>query len=207
MIGVFGGTFDPVHNGHLLTVEAVAKAMSLERVLFVPNRQPPHRARPWLDTPVRVQLLQLALQPFPLFELECCELDRSGPSYMVDTLAELQTRYAGQTLCLILGMDALLGFNRWHCWPQILQRCHLLVTQRPGFVLQAAQLDEQLRKHLCQEKSELAMQPGGKILLQSVPQLAISSTQIRQRLQTGQDASEWLPENVYKHLLRLLEDE
>ncbi len=200
MIGVFGGTFDPVHLGHLLPVKSVADSLSLSQVRFVPNRHPPHRDTPWLSVAQRLSLLETALRDYARFELDTCELERDGPSYMIDTLLSVRQRFPGETLLLILGMDALLGFERWHRWRDILESCHLLVTRRPGFADSMHGVGTGLASRITDDRRQLMLQDSGRILLESAPRLAISSSEIRQRLQHGGDVSEFLPAAVNEQL-------
>jgi len=202
MIGVFGGTFDPVHYGHLKPAQAVMQSLALSQIRFIPNRLPPHRDVPWLNAEKRLALLEIALRPYPGFVLDKRELQREEPSYMVDTLQSLKREFPQKTFCLILGVDAFSGFERWHQWQTILTLCHLVVTRRPGFELVESAMCDFLRLRIIDDKTQLSAQQAGKILLQSVPQLAISSTEIRQRLQHGQTVDHWLPAGVYKQLMR-----
>jgi len=210
MIGLFGGTFDPVHNGHLKPALAVQQALNLSQLRFIPNRQPPHRAAPWLSTEQRVQLLELALQPYPQCTLDRRELERDGPSYMVDTVKSVKQETPNETLCLILGQDALSGFEQWFQWQEILQYCHLVITPRPGFSVSDMSANSVLTVKITHEINDLALQDSGKILLQSAPQLDISSTQIRHCFQQKQweqrqTAAQWMPGTVFEQLKRFFE--
>jgi len=206
MIGIFGGTFDPVHYGHIKPALSIKQALHLTQLRFVPNRIPPHRELPWLDVQQRLLLLKSAVQDYPGVVVDERELKRSGPSYMIDTLASLHSDFPDESLCLIVGMDAFMGLPGWHRWRQILDLCHLVVTQRPGFsqtdmANHMKQADYQfLAEKITQDVSELASKDTGVILLQSVPQLDISSTQIREKLLKGDDVSQWLPEGIYQKL-------
>ena len=114
MIGIFGGTFDPVHYGHIKPALSVKDALHLEHLRFIPNREPPHRETPWLDVDKRLALLQSALAEYEGVVVDERELSRDGPSYMVDTLLSLKRDFPEQDFCLIIGMDAFMGINRWH---------------------------------------------------------------------------------------------
>ena len=206
MIGIFGGTFDPVHYGHIKPALSIKQTLHLTQLRFVPNRVPPHRELPWLDVEQRLLLLKSAVQDYPGVVVDERELKRSGPSYMVDTLASLHSDFPDESLCLIVGMDAFMGLPGWHKWRDIFDLCHLVVTQRPGFsqtdiANQMKHADYQfLAGKITQDVSELASKDTGVILLQSVPQLDISSTQIREKLLKGDDVSQWLPEGIYQKL-------
>lgn len=210
MIGIFGGTFDPVHYGHIKPALSVKQNLGLSPLLFIPNRIPPHREQPWLSAEQRLALLRLALAELPDVLIDERELHREGPSYMVDTLKSLQQDYPGQTLCLIIGMDAFTGISRWHHWREIFKLCHLVVTTRPGFSLSAlkencsaadfAFLSAKIHHENDGSLPDVLADKGGKILLKSVPQLDISSTMIREKVARGEDVSAYLPDAAARQL-------
>lgn len=196
LIGIYGGTFDPVHLGHLRPALDVMQALELQQLRFVPNRQPPHRPQPWLDEVLRLRLLQLAIDEVPGFTLDTRELERDGPSYMVDTLTSLKQEFPDKTLCLIMGMDAFAGFSGWHDWQGILALSHLVVTTRPGAVLPPRGLmPPELLRCICTEGDRFHG-AGGQILIQSVTQLDISATHIRRCLEQGKSIRFLVPETV-----------
>ena len=203
LLGILGGTFDPVHFGHLRPALDVKQALDLEQVRFLPNSIPPHREQPWLDSATRRSLLELALQEMPCFELDCRELEREGKSYMVDTLASLRADFPDHHLCLILGMDAFAGLYQWHQWQRILEQCHLVVTGRPGFDWPSAPELQILEACRTSDVNELKQAEAGLILLQSVTQLDISASEIRKQLQAGLDIRYLLPEAVRLKLLEI----
>lgn len=212
MIGLFGGTFDPVHYGHLKPALAVAQALGLSQLRFIPNRHPPHRPEPWLSTEQRLQLLELALLPYSECVLDKRELEREGPSYMVDTVKSLKQEYPNDTLCLILGQDALTGFEQWFQWQEILQYCHLVITPRPGFSVSEMDASSTLMAKITHEINDLQVQDSGKILLQSALQLDISSTHIRRcfqqdKLAQRQTVAQWMPGAVFEQLKRFFEND
>ena len=208
MIGIFGGTFDPVHYGHIKTALFVKQALNLSRLRFIPNRVPPHRETPWLPAEERLHLLQCALNDYDDIVIDERELNRHGPSYMVDTLKELKADLPGETLCLIIGMDAFLGINRWHEWRTIFDYCHVVVMTRPGFDLSGISKGMNTQDYryiidrITDDVSALSARECGKILLQSVPELDISSTMIRETLKNKKDISAWVPPAVCQQLMR-----
>jgi nicotinate-nucleotide adenylyltransferase len=206
MIGIFGGTFDPVHYGHLKPAMEVKLALGLEQVRFLPNRIPPHRDPPWLSAEQRKRLLQIALDPLPGFELDTRELDRSGKSFMVDTLISLREDFPHHSLCLILGMDAFAELHQWHQWQKVLTLCHLVITQRPGFSWPAIPELQALEASLVADPTALKKADSGGILLQSVSQLDISSSGIRQQLQAGGNLRGLMPEEVEHELLEMMQE-
>jgi nicotinate-nucleotide adenylyltransferase len=129
--GVFGGTFDPVHYGHLILAEQCREQAQLDVVLFVPAAQPPHKPRPHAPFPQRVEMLQLAISGNPAFQVDELEAERSGPSYTADTLEELQRRRPGDTLFLIVGADSLRDLPAWYQPERIVRSATLLAVARP----------------------------------------------------------------------------
>ena len=206
MIGVFGGTFDPVHYGHIKPALSIKQALSLTQLLFVPNNIPPHRGAPWLSVEQRLSLLKNVVDDYADVSVDEREINREGLSYMVDTLRSLKEEYPAETFCLILGMDAFIGLSSWHQWRDILDLSHIVVMQRPGFT--PADIEKQMRPEdylfladkMTQDVKALGARETGLILLQSVPQLDISSTQIRKQLLNGDDVSQWLPDKIIQQL-------
>ncbi|MBT8119923.1 MAG: nicotinate-nucleotide adenylyltransferase [Gammaproteobacteria bacterium] len=213
MIGIFGGTFDPVHYGHIKTAFSVKQALNLSQLRFIPNRMPPHRAKPWLSVEQRLQLLHTALLDYPDVIIDERELDRDGPSYMVDTLASLKQEFPQEALCLVIGMDAFFGITTWFRWRSLFDLCHLVVIDRPGF--DSASIKQQfdaadytfLHQRMSSDVDTLTTQENGRILLQSVPQLDISSTMIRDNLSHEELITQWMPEPVYKKLRGFINDD
>jgi nicotinate-nucleotide adenylyltransferase len=221
MIGVFGGTFDPVHYGHIRPALSVKEALGLSELRFIPNRNPPHRAQPWLSAGQRLALLHTAVDGIDGVVVDERELQREGPSYMVDTLASLHHEHPDEGLCLIIGMDAFLDIDRWHQWQRLFDYALLVVTHRPGFVVDdvlqhfSPSTADFIRPRLVDSLDQPGLDtpdcdaPGcdavGKILIQSVPQLDISSTQIRNRLESfdtvaARELAEWMPAKVLSQL-------
>ena len=216
MIGIFGGTFDPVHYGHIKPALSVKQALNLEQLRFIPNRVPPHRDTPWLRAGQRLALLQKALQAYPDSVVDERELKRDGPSYMVDTLASLKSDFPDNELCLIIGMDAFFGITSWHQWRSVFGLCQMVVTTRPGFDSKQMQahmnsIDYRfLKQQMTQDINIFARRESSrdraKILIQSVPQLDISSTRLRQQLNAGEDISQWMPSSAYRTLRGFVND-
>lgn len=135
---IYGGTFDPVHLGHVAVAVAAARALAPCHLHLVPAADPPHRARPGATAEQRVTMLRLAFAAHPEFLIDERELRRSGPSYMVDTLREFRTEFGDRTpLALLLGADSFLGLPSWHRWTEILELCHLVLVPRPGASLES----------------------------------------------------------------------
>jgi nicotinate-nucleotide adenylyltransferase len=206
MIGIFGGTFDPVHYGHIKPALHVKQVLALAQLRFIPNHIPPHRDPPWLNETQRLALLHAALDQYDDVIIDERELKRAGPSYMVDTLASLREEFPDEPIFLIMGVDAFLHLHHWHQWKKIFRYCHLVVTQRPGFNLEScldqfpAEVSAFLRGRICSDAAALSAEATGQILLQSVPQLDISSTMIRSRISRGESISDCMPERAAQQL-------
>ena len=199
MIGIFGGTFDPVHFGHLRPALEVQQALGLNQVRFIPAGQPPHREMPFTTTPQRLSMLRAAIEDQPDFVVDERELRREGPSYMVDTLASLRDEVGQTPLCLILGYDAFLGLPGWHQWNSLIELAHLVITHRPGW--NHDELEDALQSLVkqCETGVErLSEQAAGGLLFVPVTQLDISATIIREQIRAGQDIRYLLPDTVYR---------
>jgi nicotinate-nucleotide adenylyltransferase len=204
MIGILGGTFDPIHFGHLRTALDVMQGVGLAEVRFVPLHRAVHREQPVVSGRLRLQMLQLAVADQPGFSVDDRELRRRGDSYMVDTLASLREEMGQRPLGLILGGDAFNQFLSWRQPLTILQLAHLLVMQRPGHDrIVDPQLRRLLQGHRASDRDALHQLSAGRILFQPVTQLEISSTKIRGLVAAGHSPRYLLPETV----LQLLEAE
>ncbi|MFO1432164.1 MAG: nicotinate-nucleotide adenylyltransferase [Candidatus Competibacteraceae bacterium] len=197
-VGILGGTFDPVHNGHLRIALEVLEALELAEVRFIPCRLPPHRGQPQATPAQRLKLLRLAVAGQPGFVVDERELRREGPSYMVDTLASLRAEVGNTPLCLLLGRDAFNDLPGWHCWRNILEFTHLIVLERPGAApTPAGELNQLIERCRLDHPGALREKAAGGILIQPVTQLAISATRIRQLLAQGHSPRYLLPEAVW----------
>jgi len=204
MLGILGGTFDPVHFGHLRPALDVAEKLKLDEVRLIPCGQPPHRQQPVATPLQRLAMLRAAIEHYPEFKVDDRELCRAGPSYMVDTLMSLKNDFPDQALCLILGWDAFVGLGSWYQWTHLFELAHIVVTQRPGWSMEQidsnSELAEQLNHRLI-EAEDLGNDDVGKIILMPVVQLDISSTHIREQLQKGESVSDLLPEQVEEFIV------
>lgn len=197
MIGILGGTFDPVHFGHLRPALEIQQCLGLDEIRLVPACIPPHRSQPQASPRQRLALLRAAVAGDPAFTVDTREYDREGPSYTLDTLKSLRTELAGTDLCLLIGMDAFLGFCSWHRWREIPDYCHLIVMTRPGMTLpEQGELADFISLHRVADAETLNTRSSGLLLFQPVSQLEISGTQIRKLLATGKRADFLLPNRV-----------
>lgn len=202
MIGVFGGTFDPVHFGHLRPAVELLQGLGLDEVRMIPCRQPPHRESPQATPEQRVEMLRLALAGgVPGLVLDEREIEREGPSYMVDTLRSLREERGQEPICLLLGSDAFAGLEGWHCWRELLQLAHLVIARRPGegFTLAGA-LAQVYERHLVTDVQALSSSAAGCILHYGVTQMDISASGIRALIAGGRAADFLLPEEVLRFI-------
>ena len=198
MIGILGGTFDPIHNGHLRTALDVQQCLSLKEVRFIPCGEPPHRIKPVAEPTQRLTMVRAAIAGQEKFTLDDREIQRKGPSYMVDTLASLKQDFKDESLCLILGMDAFNGLQQWYQWQRIFDFANIVVMQRPDMKGQV-ELNKRLLslvKDRLLDVDALKRKQNGGIAFVPVTQLDISATMIRQQWQQGKDIQFLLPDSV-----------
>ncbi|WP_394752731.1 nicotinate-nucleotide adenylyltransferase [Crenothrix sp.] len=194
MIGIFGGTFDPIHYGHLRAALEVKEIFNLTQVRLIPSAQPPHRVQPIASAAMRLHLLKLGISDQPSFVADDRELKRAGRSYMIDTLHSLRQDFPTQSLLLFMGSDAFNTLATWYCWQDLFTYAHIVVLTRPGFVSQT--LDDFFMARLTTESQELKEQQAGRLFFQSVTQLDISASAIRQLIAAGKDPGFLLPDKV-----------
>jgi len=201
-VGVLGGTFDPIHLGHLRTALELLERLGLGEVRFVPCREPPHRPPPQVGD-LRLEMVLAAIEGEPRFVADDRELRRPGPSYTVDTLASLHAELPSRALCLLLGMDAFLGLPSWHRWTELPAYAHIVVAHRPGWTPpREGPLGELLAERGTEDVAQLRDPAGGRIVVTPVTQLDISSTQLRDELARGADPRYLVPDRVREILLR-----
>jgi nicotinate-nucleotide adenylyltransferase len=193
-LGLFGGTFDPIHYGHLRPAQEVRDALSLDEMRFIPSALPPHRAAPVASAEQRLHMVQLAVAEFPRFSVDDREIRRGGPSYTVLTLESLRAEVGDRPLCLVLGLDAFLGLETWHRWREIPDLAHLVVLTRPGWVL--GDLPPWVAGRPCLQGETLALSPAGRLFFLTVKPQNISATGIRTALARGQPVEGLLPQAV-----------
>lgn len=203
LIGLYGGTFDPLHRGHLEPVQALAQALQLTHVRLMPNNVPPHRPQPVASAAQRAEMVRLVCAAHPLFVPDLRELQRSTPSYTIETLEDVRGELGPQQpLAFIIGQDSLLTLPSWFRWQELTDYAHLLVCARPGYARMPddAVFQRWLRPRLTTDSNVLHHQPAGAVLLAETPELPISATVIRQRLQNGQPCDDWLPCEVATYI-------
>lgn len=200
--GVFGGTFDPIHYGHLRTAFELLQALGLAEVRFVPNADPPHRGATVASAKLRRRMVEVAVRGQAGFIVDDREFGRDGPSYTVDTLESLRAEHGGDSLCLIIGMDAYLGLTSWHRWDEILDIAHIIVAHRPGWrIPDTGELGELLAAHGSRDVADLGSKPYGCIYDHAVTQLEIASSEIRNLIKAGRDPRFLMPDAVREVIL------
>lgn len=206
-IGLLGGTFDPIHFGHLRLAQELGEGLQLSRVRIIPAGLPPHRSLPLASPEQRLEMARLAVAGNPLLELDAREIAKPTPCYTVETLLDLRRELgAAQPLCLFMGADAFLGLATWHRWRELFGLAHVVVAQRPGFpgltrtAAMPAELLAELQRRLVNEPEALREAPAGCILVHPVTALDISATQIRQQIGAGGSPRYLLPEAVLDYI-------
>ncbi|MCB1653705.1 MAG: nicotinate-nucleotide adenylyltransferase [Pseudomonadales bacterium] len=200
-IGVLGGTFDPVHIGHLRGGLEVAEMMQLDELRLTPNARPPHRDTPQVSALDRLAMVECAVAGVATLVVDSRELQRDTPSYTIDTLELMRAELAADDqLFLLLGWDAFCGLPTWHRWEDLLQHCHILVLQRPDA---DSEPPDALRNLLAARSvsDPLALKgPGGQIAFVWQTPLAVSATQIRQLLASGKSVRYLVPDAVLAYI-------
>jgi len=201
LIGLFGGTFDPVHTGHLRMALEVKQALGLREVRFIPCYCPPHRDPADADPEDRLAMLRLAVDGQPGFVVDTREYGRDGPSYTVDTLASLRQELSDESLCLMMGMDAFASLAGWSRWGRILELAHIVVFHREGFALpKLGPMVGFFSEHQVTNPAVLQGVAAGHIWLQDVTPLAISATAIRSEIAQGRSIRYLVPDDVLAYI-------
>jgi nicotinate-nucleotide adenylyltransferase len=205
LLGLFGGTFDPVHFGHLRLAEEAIADLDLASVRWIPAGQPPHRGQPQVTAAQRLAMVRRATAAHARFSVDPAEVDAAAPSYTVHTLERLRRELGPEaSLVLLVGADAFAGLSSWHRWSDIFSLAHIAVSHRPGFPVDtsrlAGDLAEQFAARRLADPGGLKARPAGGIVTFEMTQLAISATQIRGLLGDGKSARYLLPDSVLDYI-------
>jgi len=202
-IGIFGGTFDPIHIGHLRIALEIKQQLQLDEMRLLPCYLPPHRPAPGASANQRVEMLEIALQGCTELQVDKRELQRDNPSYTYDTLCELRAELGAQTsLCLCMGMDSFATLDTWHNWDQLLQLAHIIVVARPGWFLpELGAVAELLHLHRY-NIDVIAEAAAGAIVVLEQRLLPISATDIRAQIHAGNSPQFLVPDRVWNYIRR-----
>jgi nicotinate-nucleotide adenylyltransferase len=200
-IGILGGTFDPIHLGHLRLAIEIHDALDLARVHVIPCYRPVHRKLPVASPEQRLAMVTCAVHDEPSLFVDDREIRRKNPSYMIDTVLDIRKEMPDTPLCLLVGIDAFLGFTSWHRWQEILEEVHIVVAHRPQYQLpDTGMTADLLKERLRQDPSYIHQYKAGKILLRPITQLEISASDIRKQIAMGRNPRYLLPDRVYDYL-------
>ena len=200
LVGIFGGTFDPIHYGHLRIAEEIVETVGLQKMYFVPAGIPRLRHSPVASPQHRVEIVRLAIQKNPDFVLDEREIYRDSVSYSIDTAREFKQEFGEEVrLCLVLGADAFIKLSEWNNWKELFNLCHFIVSTRPGYTLTL--IKELLSKELREECSQrwvsntesLKKNASGLIFIASTTMLDISATTIRAHIAVGRSVRHLVP--------------
>lgn len=206
-LGIYGGTFDPVHYAHLRLAEEALEALNLGAVRWIPAGRPAKRASPRVGAAERLSMVRLAIADQPRFELDAAEVEAEQPSYTVPTLERLRRPEvigAQRPMVLLVGADAFAGMAGWHRWTELFDLAHIAVAHRPGYPVDAESLPPELaevfRTRFRDDPAALTEAPAGHIVSFAMTQLDISATRIRERLSKGQSVRYLLPDALIAHI-------
>jgi len=205
-IGLFGGTFDPIHFAHLRLAEEVVDSFGLDQVHFIPAAVPPHRDEPGASAADRLAMTRLATQGNPRFVVDGRELERSGRSYTIDTLTEIRSDSGDRPLCLLMGADAFVALTTWHRWSELFDLSHIVVARRPGFPLEqlTSLLPDALRAQYMRRKSanpaDLKATPAGNIFAHELTALDVSASGLRSLIKRDASLRYLLPDAVIAYI-------
>lgn len=200
-IGILGGTFDPIHMGHLRMALELYEALDLARVHIIPCYQPVHRKLPTASPEQRFAMVECAIASEPALFADAREIRREKPSYMIETLLELRAEMPSMPLCLLIGIDAFLGFTSWHRWKDILDQAHIIVAHRPHYQIPSTGIiNDLIKERLQHEVAYIHENLAGGILLRPITALEISATDIRKQIAMGRNPRYLLPDRVYDYI-------
>ncbi|MBA2653825.1 MAG: nicotinate-nucleotide adenylyltransferase [Gammaproteobacteria bacterium] len=197
-LGILGGTFDPIHNGHLQIAASIIDATSVNTIKFMPCYLPVHRPEPESIVNDRVAMIKLALESSSL-SLDEREIRRKSPSYMIDSLISLREDFPLHPLCLILGADAYQNIITWKKWQELLEYAHLIIINRPHFPFKLHP-HPLLAKHETQNPNDIRTHLAGSILFLAIPPCPISATSIRQKIKNNEDITALVPRKVADYI-------
>jgi len=200
MIGIYGGSFDPVHLGHLKTATSIKNELGIERLFLLPCYEPVHKQSLNYTSEQRLEMLNLAIQDFPELEIDTREILREGSSFMIDTLVELVEEFNTHTICLIIGMDSFINFKTWKQWDEFADLVHMVVLPRSGDQPDKKSLDT---FDLAKDKDHLKSELTGLLYFSNSKLIDISSSDIRDKIANDQDLDQLVPSSVINFLQKI----
>ncbi len=200
-LAIFGGTFDPVHYGHLRCADDARRQLGLKTLYLLPSGSPPHRVTPVATSQQRLEMLKLAVPGYPGLEIDERELHRDGPSYMVDTLQSLRSEFPDRPLLMLIGQDVANHLHRWHRWQDLFGLTHIVIMTRPGGraeydVKMAAQVQRRSKPDL----QELSRSNAGTVVALEVPAIDISATTVKRLIDQQRSTKTFLPLAVREYI-------
>lgn len=199
-IGILGGTFDPIHFGHLRSALEIYQQLNFDEMRLIPCKQPPHRTQPFASAADRLAMTRIAVEQSPLM-VDDREMHRDGPSYSVDTLLSLRQEYPEASLCFVIGLDAFLNLPTWHKWEKIIQLANIIVMHRGNWSIPTTgTISELLTINALKSSEKILDFSCGKVLEQSITPLNISASNIRSMLQSRISAEFLLPKPVLNYI-------
>ena len=207
LVGIFGGTFDPIHYGHLRVAEEIVDAIGLDKMYFVPAGIPRLRRIPVVSPQHRAEIIRIAIKNNPAFVLDKREIYRDGVSASIDSMREFKQEFGGEvSLCFVIGVDAFVKLEEWNSWREFFDLCHFIVSTRPGYVFNS--INELLPKELQKECSQrwvssadsLRNTTSGLIFIETTTMLDISATNIRAHIASGKSVRYLVPDIVVSYI-------
>lgn len=202
-VALFGGTFNPIHNGHLRIASELAELLSIPKIRLMPCASPSHRQVPQVSAKQRVEILKAAIsEGYPKLDIETIELQRAGPSYSIDSVVSIrQTMDSKAPLFLCLGMDSFASLDKWHRWNELTDYCHIIVCGRPNYIKpQEGSLINWINQHNCDCLSTVKDTPSGCIYFCDLSMLSISSTRIRNSIKQKANIDNMTPPAVIDYI-------
>jgi len=201
LIGVLGGTYDPVHKGHVYVATALAQYEAFKEIYVVPCYQPVHRNQPHAGAQTRLAMIELVFNNYPKIKVDDREIARQGPSYAYETLLSLTQQYPNNPICWILGSDAFASFHHWHRWQDILNNGHLVIVKRPGSPLPSeGPCHQLLTERRVDNLQALTQKSAGNITVLDINSPYISAHTIRQKLQLNESVKHLVPSKIWRYI-------
>lgn len=201
-VAFMGGTFDPVHNGHLRTALEIRELLGLDEIRLIPCHLPVHREQPGCSSEDRLAMVELAVAGEPGLRVDAREIRSPGPSYSLMTLQSLRAELGERPpLIMVMGMDAYLGLPDWYRWQELIEQAHILVVQRPGWeYVPCDQMKDWTRQRRVKRSADLLTAPAGRVLIHRMTPLGISATQVRDCVRSGGSPRYLIPDPVWNYI-------